>query len=90
MVRPEIEGALSDGSMRYVEGEIRVTEDSSSHISPVKQEAAKAAIKDMVKGSPALETRRMRDQCHFNEEARISGTNFLDCKSSKVESVRTG
>ena len=52
---------ISEGSLHYAKGEIKVTEDSSCMISPVKQEAIKSTINEIVKGSPALESRRMND-----------------------------
>lgn len=88
--RPEAEGAPSDGSPRYPDGKLGVAEDTSSHISPVKQEAVKATIHDMVKGSPALETRRLHDQHHFAKGHHSQLSKSLDGKYSKAASARSG
>lgn len=72
------------------QGELLGSEESSSHISPVKQEAAKAVIKDMRKGSPALETRRVRDQNMIGTCLYSCRTKSVESKVSRGESAKTG
>lgn len=76
--------------INQAEGEVLGTEESSSHISPIKQEAVKAIIQDMRKGSPALETRRHRDQNLLGTCLYSCRTKSIESKASRGESVKTG
>lgn len=40
-------------------------------MSPVEQEARKAAIKDLAKGSPALESRRLHDHLPWSTAGQL-------------------
>lgn len=47
------------------ENDLALNGYNSSQVSPIKQEAPKACIMDMAKGSPALETRHIYDNFPF-------------------------
>ena len=81
-LKPEVQIALSEGSQHDPE-DVAQTGYISSQISPVKQEARKAAIKDMAKGSPALETRRLHDHCEIS--AAENPPQSLSQNSKKIQ-----
>jgi len=93
-VRPELRVALSEGSYHYAEGAGEDVEDcnmtNSSHVSPVKQEARKARINDLVKGSPALESRRMHDQYPQALASKAHRSKSQQSRRSQYDSRQTG
>ena len=62
--RPEVQITLSEEGS---ENDLALNGYNSSQVSPVKQEAPKACIMDMAKGSPAMGARHMYDNFPFGD-----------------------